>query len=115
MLQALQRASDSWRATIGSTAITVAISVFENSDDDFSDEDRQAFAQEQLDTLAFLYGDIESEVCMSFICFRRLITINLAISIPSSRTHGSSHFRCSLLCHSGGHQSPLSGRCEPAW
>ena len=65
-LQALQRACDSWCANIGSTAIAVTTSVFE-SDDNFSDEDCQVFAQEQLDTIAFLYGDIESKVRTSFI------------------------------------------------
>ena len=59
----MQRVSDSWRATAGSTAIIVINTVFENSDGDFlTDDDRQAFAQQQLDSLEFLYGDVESMV-----------------------------------------------------
>ena len=42
-------------------AIATANSVFESCDD-YSDEECQGYMQEQLDTLAFLYGDIESEV-----------------------------------------------------
>ena len=47
-------------------AVATSNSVFESSDD-YSDEDCWAFAQEQLDTLEFLYGDIESQVRASFI------------------------------------------------
>ena len=47
-------------------AIATANSIFKSSDD-YSDEDCRAFAQEQLDTLKFLYGDVESQVRASFI------------------------------------------------
>jgi hypothetical protein len=76
-LQAMQRISDSWRATIGSTSVTIINCVFENDPDDFStDDDRQDFANRQLDTLEFLYGDTKAEV-QTFILFiyRRLITV----------------------------------------
>jgi hypothetical protein len=69
-LQAQQRARDSGCAVIGSTAIAIAISVLENCEDDISNEDCQAIAQEQLDTDTFLYGDIESEVRTSCILLR---------------------------------------------
>jgi hypothetical protein len=59
----MQRVSDSWRATAGSTAISVINTVFENSDDNFlTDDDQQAFAQRQLNSLEFLFGDVESTV-----------------------------------------------------
>jgi hypothetical protein len=48
---------------LGSTAITIVNSVFENSDDDFStDDERRVFAEEQVEHLYFLYGDTESKV-----------------------------------------------------
>jgi hypothetical protein len=47
----------------GSMAIIVINTVFKNSDDDFlTDDDQQAFAQRQLSSLEFLYGDVESMV-----------------------------------------------------
>jgi hypothetical protein len=60
----MQRASDSYRATYGSTSITVINSVFNNDEDGdyLTDDARQAFAQYQLDNLEFLYGDIDSTV-----------------------------------------------------
>ena len=112
-LQAQQRACDSWRATIGSTAIAAANSVFESCDD-YSDEECQGLAQEQLGTLAFLYGDIEFEVRKFYLYRRWLIIINPAVLLSSSRTFNSSYFRSSLLCYSWCHQGPLSGRCDPA-
>ena len=52
---------------IGSTAITIINSVFENSEDDFSiDDNRKVYAQEQLDSLKFLYGYIEVTVRSTF-------------------------------------------------
>ena len=78
----MQRVSDSWRATAGSTAISVINTVFENSDDNFlTDDDRQAFAQRQLDSLEFLFGDVESTVWTIF-----LFSCQLLINIKSSRT-----------------------------
>ena len=49
-------------------AIAIINSVFEHSPDEFAtDEDHKAFAQEQLDSLEFLYGDITVKVYRSFI------------------------------------------------
>ena len=48
----------------GSTANTIINSVYENSGDNFlADGEHQAFAQYQLKSLEFLYGDIDSKVC----------------------------------------------------
>lgn len=42
--------------------------VFEHSTDKFAtDEDHEAFIQEQFDSLKFLYGDVTMKVCGSFI------------------------------------------------
>jgi hypothetical protein len=66
----MQRFSDTWRATVGSTAISIIDSVFQNSDDDFStDDERQAFAEGQLEHLYFLYGETESKVRMVCVFF----------------------------------------------
>lgn len=64
----MQCISNTWHATFGSTAIAIINSVFEHSPDEFAtDEDCKAFAQEQLDSLKFLYRDIITKVCRSFI------------------------------------------------
>lgn len=67
----MQRACDSWRATFGSTANTAINSIYEHSTDDFSaDADRQEFAQYQLESSEFLYGNVDSTVCKIFIKLR---------------------------------------------
>jgi hypothetical protein len=48
---------------MGSTAIAIVNSVYENSNDEFpTDDDRQEYAEQQLDDLEFLYGDTDSKV-----------------------------------------------------
>lgn len=64
----MQCISNTWCATFGSMAIAIINSVFEHSPDKFTtDEDHKAFAQEKLDSLEFLYGDVTKKVCRSFI------------------------------------------------
>jgi hypothetical protein len=59
----MQRVYDSWRATMGSTAIAIVNSVYENSNDELpTDDDHQEYAEQQLDDLEFLYGDTDSKV-----------------------------------------------------
>jgi hypothetical protein len=48
---------------MGSTAITIVNSVYENSNNKFpTDDDRQEYAKQQLDDLEFLYRDTDSKV-----------------------------------------------------
>jgi hypothetical protein len=59
----MQCVYDLWRATMGSTAIAIVNSVYENSNDKFpTEDDRQEYAEQQLDNLEFLYGDTNSKV-----------------------------------------------------
>ena len=68
MPQAMQHISDSWHATFGSTAIAIINNVFESSTKDFSEEEACIhFAQEQLDTLQFLYGNVTAKVHRTFM------------------------------------------------
>ena len=71
----MQHISDTWRATIGSTAISLIDYVFKNSEDEFTtDNERQVFAKEQLEELNFIYGDTTSKVRMLFIFESQLTT-----------------------------------------
>ena len=68
MPQAMQCVSDSWHTTFGSMAIAIVNNVFKSSTEDFSEDEAHIhFAQEQLDTLQFLYGDITAKVHRTFI------------------------------------------------
>ena len=62
MLQTLQRVSDSWRSTMGSTAIAVVIA-FCNANPELknSDKNRQEFAAEYLEHLRFLYHKADGD------------------------------------------------------
>jgi hypothetical protein len=52
----MQRVSDSWRSTMGSTAIAVVLAFCnENPELKDSDANRQEFASQYLDDLRFLY------------------------------------------------------------
>ena len=68
MPQAVQHISELWCATFGSMAITIVNNVFESSTKDFSEDEACIhFAQKQLNTFQFLYGDITARVCRTFI------------------------------------------------
>lgn len=58
----MQRVSDSWRSTIGSTAIAVVLA-FLNGNPELkdSDENRQEFAMDYLEHLRFLYKKSDGE------------------------------------------------------
>ena len=93
----MQHVSDSWHATFGSIAITIVNNVFESSTKDFSEDEACIhFAQEQLDTLQFLYGDATAKVCRTFILATDTNLIYLAILPSSSRTSHSPHSHSSL-------------------
>src|ERR1700736_3078823 len=71
----MQRISDTWHATIGSTAISLIDYVFKNSNDEFTtDNEHQVFAKEQLEEHSFIYGDTKSKVRMLFIFESQLTT-----------------------------------------
>ena len=94
----MQHVSDTQHATFGLTVTTIINSVFEHSPDRFTtNEVHKVLAQEQLDSLEFLYGDITMKVCRPFI-----LTNLIYIAIPPSysRTFYSSHSFSSLLQHS---------------
>jgi hypothetical protein len=66
-LQTMQRVSDSWRSTMGSTAITVVLA-FCNAKFKDSDEDRQEFATFYLEHLRFLYQKSDDDdISVSFL------------------------------------------------
>jgi hypothetical protein len=72
LLQILQRLADSWRSSIGSTALSILIAFFESQDNlRDSDESRAEFADDALDKLRFCYkkadGDDE-EVSVYLAC-----------------------------------------------
>ena len=68
MPQVMQHISDLWHATFDSMAIAIVNNVFESNTEDFSEDEAHIyFAQEQLNTLQFLYGDITEKVCRTFI------------------------------------------------
>lgn len=62
-VKTLQRVSDSWRNTIGSTANTVLTNFFESSEGFDTDWSRQNFASDQLEDSKFLYSDTQGTVC----------------------------------------------------
>ena len=71
-IQILQRLADSWRSSIGSTALSILIAFFESQDNlRDSDENRAEFADYLLDKLRFCYkkadGDDE-EVSVYLTC-----------------------------------------------
>ena len=60
--QILQRLADSWRSSIGSTALSVLIAYFESRDDlQDSDESRAEFANYALDKLRFCYKKADGD------------------------------------------------------
>jgi hypothetical protein len=63
MLQTSQRVSDGWRTVIGSAALSVLNAFFDSDDKYSTNEACQAFAEDALEDLAFLYGDTGSAVC----------------------------------------------------
>jgi hypothetical protein len=78
----MQRVSDSWCSTMGSTAIAVVLAFCnENSDLKNSDEDRQEFATQYLDNLRFLYEDSDSDdVKVSSIGYSTIFTNNCYVN-----------------------------------
>lgn len=63
-LQAMQHVSNTWHAAFGSTVIATINNAYKSSTSDFSiDENHKEFAQEQLDTLKFMYGETGEKVC----------------------------------------------------
>jgi hypothetical protein len=78
----MQRVCDSWRSTMGSTAIAVVLAYCDATDEfKLSDRNRQNFATDYLEHLRFLYQDSEGDDAK----VSTIITINLlfAISINS--------------------------------
>jgi hypothetical protein len=70
----MQRVSDSWRSTMGSTAIAVVLAFCnENPELKDSDENRQEFATQYLEHLRFLYqkadGDDTNVTSISILLF----------------------------------------------
>jgi hypothetical protein len=71
----LQRLADSWRSSIGSTALSVLIAFFESQEDlKDSDDGRAEFAEFALDKLRFCYKkadgndeEVGIRVCVVFI------------------------------------------------
>jgi hypothetical protein len=61
-LQAQQRVSDTWRSVIGSTAIAIVDGFFEANKNLESDEDRKAYAADELKDLKFLYANTDSRI-----------------------------------------------------
>ena len=73
--QTMQRVSDSWCSTIGSTAIAVVLAFCNaNADLKNSDENRQEFAAQYLEHLRFLYhrADGDDAKVNTFILLIRL-------------------------------------------
>ena len=68
----MQRVSDSWRSTMGSTAIAIVLAFCDgNPDLKDSDENRQEFAAEYLEELRFLYQKSDgNDVKVSSISIR---------------------------------------------
>ena len=63
-LQAMQYVGNTWHAAFGSTVIEIINNAYKSSTSDFSiDENHKEFAQEQLDTLKFMYGETGEKVC----------------------------------------------------
>jgi hypothetical protein len=68
-LQTMQRVSDSWRSTMGSTAIAVVLA-FLNSNPELKDSDknRQEFATDYLEHFRFLYQKADGDdINVSFL------------------------------------------------
>jgi hypothetical protein len=79
-LQILQRLADSWRSSIGSTALSVLIAYFESRDDlRDSDENRAEFAECALDKLRFCYkkANGEDEEVSLYLACMMYVHINL--------------------------------------
>ena len=61
-LQTLQRLADSWRSSIGSSALSILIAFFESQDDlRDSDEGRVKFADYALDKFRFCYKKADGD------------------------------------------------------
>ena len=109
----MQCISDSWRITFGSMAITIINNVFESNTEDFSNNEAYIhFAQQQLNTLQFLYGDVTAKVHRTYISATDTNLIYLAILPSSSRTSHSSHSHSSILSNSRHDQSTFPWRCQ---
>jgi hypothetical protein len=58
----MQRVSDSWRSTMGSTAIAIVLAYCNNTPSlEDSDKERQAFAVDELEKLRFIYETSEGD------------------------------------------------------
>jgi hypothetical protein len=57
----MQRVSDAYRSSIGSTGLLVVNAFYESKQDAKTDEDRQTFARQGLEGLKFLYSDTTAD------------------------------------------------------
>ena len=68
VLQAQQRASDSWRSAISSAGLAI-VNVFFDANEEFNtNEARQEFVVDMIKNLEFLYENIDMEVNFMFSC-----------------------------------------------
>jgi len=67
-LQAQQRSSDSWRSAIGSSALSIVNALFDANDEFNTNEARQNFATDIIESLGFVYENTDSEVSDTLSC-----------------------------------------------
>ena len=82
-MQAQQRFSDSWCSAIGSSALTIVNGVFDADEGFNTNEAQQEFAADIIESLGFVYENIDSNVSYKLICTSRSTFLQNIIFSPS--------------------------------